>query len=393
MKGNCYADHPAIWGMLFLCALNWGCSTDVALNAPYEERTLAFCLLDPAADEQWVRVNRTWLGEGNNLEFALIPDSSEYADGEVIVTVEQFGPNDVAFENPLSTFIAKDTLLQDKDDDGIFYGPEYKAYHFPTPDGLEVNAGNNAEDLYLYRLTVAFADGRAPLTAMTTLIGASPGNISNPPAGIPGFNLNFASGAGAQVTYPNINFKWSSTAGAKRYEAALVVHFTERVWVDAAHTELASETDRTVRWDLGEETADDDEGGDEIKLPINGEAFYQFLLSRLEDDLFITRELGVWNNNIDRIRAFDFVLSIANEELDTYLSVNAPVTGIIQERPVYTNIAGGLGLFASRTQQSVDGLGISKPSVQELVEGQHTAVLQFCLPPETEGDIAEYACP
>ena len=84
MKGNCYADHPAIWGMLFLCALNWGCSTDVALNAPYEERTLAFCLLDPAADEQWVRVNRTWLGEGNNLEFALIPDSSEYADGEVI---------------------------------------------------------------------------------------------------------------------------------------------------------------------------------------------------------------------------------------------------------------------------------------------------------------------
>ena len=87
------------------------------------------------------------------------------------------------------------------------------------------------------------------------------------------------------------------------------------------------------------------------------------------------------------------MLSIANQELDTYLAVNAPVTGIIQERPVYTNIAGGLGLLASRTQQSVDGLGISKPSVQELVEGEHTAALQFCLPPETEGDIAEYACP
>jgi hypothetical protein len=52
-----------------------------------------------------------------------------------------------------------------------------------------------------------------------------------------------------------------------------------------------------------------------------------------------------------------------------------------------------LGLLASRTQQSVDGLGISKPSIQELVEGEHTAALQFCLPPETEGDIAEYACP
>ena len=53
-----------LWSCLFLVVLSTGCSTDVDLNAPYEERTLAFCLLDPNADEQWV-VNRTgW--EGNN---------------------------------------------------------------------------------------------------------------------------------------------------------------------------------------------------------------------------------------------------------------------------------------------------------------------------------------
>jgi len=380
------------WLALCLTVVSTGCTTDVELNAPYEERSLAFCLLDPAATEQWVRVNRTWLGEGNNLEIAMVADSSEYAEGEVSISVEQCNPDDIAFETPLLTFSASDTLLQDKDDNGIFYGPEYRAYHFETPDGLEVYVGNS-EDLYTYRMTVSFADGRAPLTAVTTLIGSSLGNISNPPAGIPGFNLNFASGTAGQVTYPNVNFKWSSTPGAKRYEASIVVHFTERIWADAAHTELVSETEREVRWDLGEEKADDAEGGEEIKLPINGEAFYQFLASRLDADPLITRELGEWNNNIDRVRAFDFVLSIANQELDTYLAVNAPVTGIIQERPIYTNIAGGLGLLASRTQQSVNGLGISKPSVQELVEGEHTATLQFCLPPETEGDVAEYACP
>ncbi|MDG1381916.1 MAG: hypothetical protein P8P45_06985, partial [Flavobacteriales bacterium] len=65
----------------------------------------------------------------------------------------------------------------------------------------------------------------------------------------------------------------------------------------------------------------------------------------------------------------------------------------IQDRPVYTNITGGLGLFASRATQEVMGLGISKSSVEELVEGEHTAALQFCLPPETEGDVAEFACP
>ena len=103
------------------------------------------------------------------------------------------------------------------------------------------------------------------------------------------------------MTYPNVNFKWSSTPGAKRYEASIAVTFTERIWADARIHDLVSETDRVVRWDLGEETADDAEGGEEIKLPVNGEAFYQFLASRLDADPLITRELGEWNNNIDRI--------------------------------------------------------------------------------------------
>jgi len=382
-----------LWPCLLIVLLSTGCSTDVELNAPYEERTLVFCLLDAGAEEQWVRVNRTWLGEGNNLEIAMVADSSEYPSGAVTVTVEGFSADDVGFQNPLVSFTAQDTVLQDKDQNGIFFGPEYRAYHFATPDGLQIAPNNDPEALRVYRMTVAFADGRAPLTATTTLIGESLGNISNPPAGIPGFSLNFASGTGGLVTYPNINFKWSSTPGAKRYEAAVEVKYTERIWSDPAHTQLAAETDRVLRWDLGEESTGDDEGGEEIKLPVNGESFFLFLANNLEADPLITRQLGIWNDNIDRVRCFDFVLSIANEELDTYLAVNAPVTGIIQERPEYTNITGGLGLFASRTQQRVNGLGISKPSVQELVEGEHTAALQFCLPPETEGDVAEYACP
>ena len=382
-----------VWTALLATVWGAGCSTDVALNAPYEERSLAFCLLDPGAEEQWVRVNRTWLGEGNNLDIAMVADSSEYAPGQVTVTVEQFGPGDIGFENPLAVFTAQDTVLQDKDDAGIFYGPEYRAYHFETPDGLEVNAGNDPEDLYVYRMTVSFADGRLPMTAVTTLIGSSPGNISNPPAGIPGFNLNFASGSGSQVSYPNINFKWSSTAGAKRYEASIEVMFTERIWVDAAHTQLASETERVLRWDLGEEQADDDEGGQEIKLPTNGEAFFQFLASRLEEDPFITRELG----NVERQHrpraGLQFCPQHRQRRARHLFGGQRPRHRRHSGAPGLHQHLRWLGLFASRTQQSVDGLGISKPSVQELVEGPHTAALQFCLPPETEGDVAEYACP
>ena len=119
------------------------------LNAPYEERTLAFCLLDPNADEQWVRVNRTWLGEGNNLEFAQVADSSEYAPGEVSVTVEAFAANDPAFASPLATYTANDTLLQTRTPTASSSEPEYRAYHFATPDGLEIAPNNNPDALRL----------------------------------------------------------------------------------------------------------------------------------------------------------------------------------------------------------------------------------------------------
>ena len=91
--------HALTWFSVVLVVLGWGCSTEVDLNAPYEERTLAFCLLDPAADEQWVRVNRTWLGEGNNLLFAQEADSSEYAPGAVTVTVEGFDSDDTGYQS------------------------------------------------------------------------------------------------------------------------------------------------------------------------------------------------------------------------------------------------------------------------------------------------------
>ena len=62
----------------------------------------------------------TWLGEGNNLLFAQEADSSEYAAGAVTVTVEGFDSDDTGYQSPLVTFIAQDTVLQDKDDNGIF---------------------------------------------------------------------------------------------------------------------------------------------------------------------------------------------------------------------------------------------------------------------------------
>ena len=41
------------------------CTTDVDLTAPYVSIPVVFGLLDAESDTQWVRINRTWLGDGD----------------------------------------------------------------------------------------------------------------------------------------------------------------------------------------------------------------------------------------------------------------------------------------------------------------------------------------
>ena len=108
----------------------------------------------------------------------------------------------------------------------------------------------------------------------------------------------------------------------------------------------------------------------------------------MDKNIRITRELGVWDEESQIARAFDFLLIVANETLAIYLDVNAPVTGIIQERPEYSNVSGGLGLWASRTTQGVFGLGYTTDTIEHLQEGDDTAELNFCTP----NPFSDYTC-
>ena len=131
---------------------------------------------------------------------------------------------------------------------------------------------------------------------------------------------------------------------------------------------------------IGTVEPNDDEGNQILTKEFPGSSFYSSLSSRLESNNRITRELGIWDEDTQISRAFDFVLMVANDQLATYLEINAPVTGIIQERPEYTNINGGLGLWASRTTQGVYGLGYTTDTIEHLQEGEETADLNFCTP-------------
>ena len=41
-------------------------------------------------------------------------------------------------------------------------------------------------------------------------------------------------------------------------------------------------------------------------------------------------------------------MTVGTTDLETYINVNQPITGIVQERPQFSNINNGTGIFSSR---------------------------------------------
>jgi len=376
-------SHPIIKsGTVFLLAAIFTlgftrCSTDVDLTAPYVSIPVVFGLLDAEADTQWVRINRTWLGDGDQTQIALIADSSEYEPSRLSARFVEVDDND----NVTRVFELKDTLLQNKDEDGVFFAPEHQAYYAATLGNESLNPDA------LYRLEIVIDDS-INVTAETNMISASAGDIQQPPAGLDNIKLNLANVGPSQVVYPNYPFKWRSAAGASRYDAVLLVHFTEYYWADDFHTVLEDSLVRTLEMPIGTVDPSDDEGNQQLEKLFDGQVFFTTLSTRLDKNIRITRTLGYWDGEDQIARAFDFLLIVANEELAIYLDVNAPVTGIIQERPEWSNINGGLGLWASRTTQSVKGLGYTTDTIEHLQEGDDTAELNFCTP----NPFSDYTC-
>ena len=61
----------------------------------------------------------------------------------------------------------------------------------------------------------------------------------------------------------------------------------------------------------------------------------------------------------------------------TFIDVNKPSTGIIQEKPEYTNITDGLGLLSSRYFKAPFSRSLSDPTKDSLACGQYTKTLKF----------------
>ena len=331
------------------------CKTDFDINAPYKAVPVIYGLIDQSLDTQYVKINKSFIGGGNNIDYAAINDSMMFTN--VSARVEQYSNGS---STPINVYDLQE-LWVDNLDEGIFYTDSQKVFYFVPTSTL------NDEDMY--RLVVSVAELAEDITAETYLIDGS-GLLFDFV-----FKLTFTNSTGLNLAdvnlgtsdvYYDTQVKWKTTPKGKRYELLMSLRYDEI-------TNNGS-FPKTIYWDLGSQNASG--SGTNLVEPsfnssnmyktISGQAFFEMIDSRLEN---YSNEQDVLKR---KIKAVDFFLSTGNEDLNTYMDVNEPATGLVTERPSFTNISGdGIGLFGSKYSVALTGF-LSNGSVLELCKGQVT---------------------
>jgi hypothetical protein len=358
--------------LLFAALLSFqSCEEEVDLIGEFEETAIVYGLLDQSDSVHMIKITRAFIGPGNSIEIAAIPDSN-YFDN-VDATIKEYVNNVLQ-----RTWVLNDTIVTNKDENGIFYAPEQKLYYFATSPSSPLLG--TAE----YRLHIDVNNGEFEVTAKTELVTGMSCN-----ANAQNFSFKFAENPG-EYRSTSLGVQ---TGNAYQVNATMTSNYTDYVGL--------SQTQKSFAWTVGEiETLPNSN----ITFTANGETFYNLMKASC-----VTGSAAVTQR---RFRSIDIVITGGSEDLYNYILVNKPSSSLAQSKPTFTNLSATnghtvIGIFASRQTVRINKpfytnssqayiRAIDKKSTAELCQGSIVGPYLFCSDHPGDnilGSEEPYACP
>jgi hypothetical protein len=329
--------------LLVLAALS-SCTTDFEVLAPYKETTVVYGLLNPDTNTQVIRINKAFLGDGNAFDMAKIRDSVNYKPGELDVTIQK-----MRLGNPVGApIVFRDSLISTLpgtfSTQQMIYISNQKLF---TPMNSDT----------LYQLTIKNKTTGKEVTAETPLLGRLVVQS-------PGLFLKLVE---PDLTYTgNSTITWLSVLNGRQYKVVLRFFYTEILKADTSQ--------KTVKYvDLDVGTYQQERAGESIRATFPGELFYKNLQAKIPFNPAVTRKMLLKDG---RPRELQIRFTAITPDFYNYVEINKPSSGIVQDKPEYTNIKGGLGFFSCRTQYTHEAT-MDKSSTDKLFSGEYTNDLGF----------------
>tara|TARA_B110000459_G_scaffold197111_1_gene240078 strand:- start:122 stop:1123 length:1002 start_codon:yes stop_codon:yes gene_type:complete len=309
------------------------CETDFDVNAEWEETTVVFGLLDAAKDIQFIKIKKAFLGDADAELMASFSDSVNYIPTDLEVVLYKIDFNDtIDFVVLKDTLILKD-LLDVNGEPGIFSIDNNIIYYFDSP------------------FSDNFLSSKTNITYSLVIKNIKTGNIvSSTTEILNGFTFSEGITTSNRLTfyldetgYLSKSFKWLYHPNVEIFQFNLRFHYKE------------NGLEKELSWN---QTA---LGSNDNILTLSGEDFFH---------QFLATKLAALDNDDDE-REFmniDIEMTLGTQDLKTYIAVNDPITGIVQERPQFTNINNGIGLFSSRYTKVYPSMSLSPDSEKYIID-------------------------
>ena len=299
------------------------CKTDFDVNAEWEEVTVVYGLLDAGIGEetQQIKISKAFLGKMDALQMAQYADSINFDEGELAVKVIRIK------NNGITDTIVLDEVLTLRNE-GVF-NDSIIVYSFENIDFLNSNSE--------YELLIKNNITGNEVSSATNIVSNFNFDMG---AGFPfGFIETWIPGNSSATKFSSTPLTWgNSNDNGLQYQIDLIFNYQENnIDKDLIYTTSVLEGTS--------------------QFAFEGEKFFNFLKNELVKDPSIERKF------ID----IDLVMTVGSEDLKTYRIINEEITGIVQERPQFTNINNGIGLFSSRFTKTRKGFSIANRTIDYLI--------------------------
>ncbi len=334
-----------------LTAVFTSCKEDVDVVGEFKETPVLVGILDMSDTIHFIKLQRAFIGPGNALEIAKIPDSNYYSDAEIKI-------DEVKNNVIVRSWNLYDTLVDNKDPNGVFFAPQQKLYAFKAGGSF----GAPLDSTATYRLTASMKGGALVVEGETQLVHSLKTANSNSA-------LKFADDPGE---YLSANISFSSGTSE-------MVNFKTRI-IYSEHTA----TDSVIKSYVQHINELSTQQNGSYAVSFNGQQFYESILANVQPNASVTKR---------RLVGFEYILVGGSEELVKYIVANEPTSSIAQTKPTYTNLTVTeghevVGIFTSRRtyksykanyNNNAPALRlIDNRSMRELSTGPITGNLLFC---------------
>jgi hypothetical protein len=315
--------------ILLLTIIFTQCKNDFEVNENWQDITVVYGLLNSKDSIHYIRVNKAFLGDQDAFVMAQVSDSIYYKN--ITVTLEEW------VNSSLSRTIAlqKDTTLPK--DPGIFASNNNIIY--------KTNAILNPSAIY----KLVILENGKEITSETTLLQ----DFSI---------LNLPGQASLYTSTGGLNIKWRTAPEEKLYEVSVWFYYYEITATDTIKDSLEIK--------LPGQTSPSLAGGVELETELKGIEFLSNVGLKIHQNTNVIKRVVAQ-------KSIGIHFMVGSDDMYTYMQVNAPATGIVSEKPAFSNINNGIGLFSSRFSKNTVPLKVNSSTLNTLDTSSYTRLLNF----------------